>query len=90
MNKNELVTKMAELSGMTKVDCNKALDAFTAAVMGAVKAKDKVRLVGFGTFYSILRKATEGKNPRTGAKIKIPASWRPKFRAGTEFIDVVN
>lgn len=90
MNKNELVTKMAELSGMTKVDCNKAVDAFVAAVMGAVKAKKKVRLVGFGTFYALLRKAAEGFNPRTRAKIKIPASMRPKFKAGKEFIDTVN
>lgn len=90
MNKNELVTKMAELSGLTKVDCNKALDGFVEAVMGAVKKKQQVRLVGFGTFYSLMRKASEGFNPRTRAKIRIPASTRPKFRAGKEFIDTVN
>ncbi len=90
MNKNELVTKMSELSGMTKVDSNKSLDAFIEAVMHAVKAKKQVRLVGFGTFYALLRKASEGFNPRTRAKIRIPASNRPKFRAGKQFIDSVN
>ncbi len=90
MNKNELVTKMSEISGLTKVDCNKALDSFIEAVMKAVKAKKQVRLVGFGTFYALLRKASEGFNPRTRAKIRIPASNRPKFRAGKQFIDTVN
>jgi len=90
MNKQELVAKMAELSGLTKVDCNKALDAFIESVMKAVKAKKKVRLVGFGTFYALLRKATEGFNPRTRAKIKIPASMRPKFKPGKVFVDTVN
>jgi DNA-binding protein HU-beta len=90
MNKNELVTKMSELSGLTKVDSNKALDAFISSVMGAVKSKKQVRLVGFGTFYALPRKASEGFNPRTRAKIRIAASNRPKFRAGKQFIDTVN
>jgi len=90
MNKNELVTKISELSGLTKVDSNKALDAFISAVMGAVKSKKQVRLVGFGTFYALPRKASEGFNPRTRAKIRIAASNRPKFRAGKQFIDTVN
>ena len=90
MNKNELVTKMSELSGLTKVDSNKALDAFISSVMGAVKSKKQVRLVGFGTFYALPRKASEGFNPRTRAKIRIAASNRPKFRAGKQFIDIVN
>ena len=90
MNKNELVAKMSELSELTKVDTTKALDAFIKAVMGAVKSKEQVLLVGFGTFYSLARKASEGFNPRTRAKIKIAASNRPKFRAGKQFIDTVN
>ena len=90
MNKNELVTKMSELSGLTKVDSNKALDAFISSVMGVVKSKKQVRLVGFGTFYALPRKASEGFNPRTRAKIRIAASNRPKFRAGKQFIDTVN
>lgn len=90
MNKQELVAQMAEISGLTKVDCNKAVDAFIESVMKAVKAKKKVRLVGFGTFFALLRKATEGFNPRTRAKIKIPASMRPKFKPGKLFVDNVN
>ena len=90
MNKNELVTNMSELSGLTKVDSNKALDAFISSVMGVVKSKKQVRLVGFGTFYALPRKASEGFNPRTRAKIRIAASNRPKFRAGKQFIDTVN
>ena len=90
MNKNELVTKMSELSGLTKVDTTKALDAFIKAVMDTVKSKEQVLLVGFGTFYSLARKASEGFNPKTRAKIAIAASNRPKFRAGKQFIDTVN
>lgn len=90
MNKNELVAKMSELSELTKVDTTKALDAFIRAVMDAVKSKEQVLLVGFGTFYSLARKASEGFNPKTRAKIKIAASNRPKFRAGKQFIDTVN
>ena len=77
MNKNELVTKMSELSGLTKIDSVKALDAFIKAVMDAVKSKEQVALVGFGAFYSLERKASEGFNPKTRAKIKIAASNRP-------------
>ena len=90
MNKNELVAKMSELLELTKVDTTKALDAFIKAVMDAVKSKEQVLLVGFGTFYSLARKASEGFNPKTRAKIKIAASNRPKFRAGKQFIDTVN
>jgi DNA-binding protein HU-beta len=90
MNKEELVTKMAEISGLTKVDCNKSLDAFIQSVMDAVKAKGEVQLVGFGTFYPLERKASTGFNPRTRDKISIPASTRPKFRAGKKFVEAVN
>ena len=71
MNKNELVTKMSELSGLTKVDTTKALDAFIKAVMDTVKSKEQVLLVSFGTFYSLARKASEGFNPKSRAKIAI-------------------
>ena len=90
MNKNELITKMSELSGLTKVDTTKALDAFIRAVIDAVKSKEQVLLVGFGNFYSLARKASVGFNPKTRVKIDIAASNRPKFRAGKQFIDTVN
>ncbi len=90
MNKEELITEIAKISGLTKADCGKALAAFIESVMETVKSKKDVRLVGFGTFYSLARKATEGFNPRTKAKIKIPASNRPKFRAGKRFVESIN
>ena len=85
-----MITKIAKTLGLTKVDFNKSLDAFTQLVMGAVKAKDEVRLVGFGNFYSLVRKASTGFNPGTRVKISIHASIRPKFRAGKQFIEAVN
>ena len=90
MNKEELIKDMVKISNLTKADCNKALDAFIQSVMKTVKSKKDVRLVGFGSFYSLARKATEGFNPRTKAKIKIPASNRPKFRAGKRFVESIN
>ena len=90
MNKAELIEEMSKISDLAKKDCSKALDAIIDAVMSAVKSKEDVRLVGFGTFYSLERKASEGINPKTKEKIKIPASTRPKFRAGKEFIDDIN
>jgi DNA-binding protein HU-beta len=90
MNKKELLIEMAKISSLTKSDCNKVLDAFIQAVMKAIKSKKYVRLVGFGTFYSLARKASEGFNPKTRARIKIPASNRPKFRAGKQFIKTIN
>ena len=90
MNKKELVAMMAELSDQSKVCCEKSLDAFMQAVTKALKAGDEVRLVGFGTFHAVKRKATTGRNPRTGAVIKIAASNQPKFKAGKSLKDAVN
>lgn len=81
---------MAELSSLSKASCEKGLDAFMKAVAHALKAGDEVRLVGFGTFYSVKRQATTGRNPRTGAAIKIPAAVQPKFKAGKGLKDDVN
>lgn len=90
MNKKELVAMMAELSAQSKVCCEKSLDAFMQAVTKALKSDDEVRLVGFGTFHAVKRKATTGRNPRTGAVIKISASTQPKFKAGKSLKDAVN
>ena len=84
MNKNELITKMSELSELTKVDTTKALDAFIKAVMDTVKSKEQVLLVGFGTFSVSKRAARNGRNPQTGAVIKIKAKKVAKFKAGKE------
>lgn len=90
MNKKELVAMMAETSKQTKATCEKCLDAFMEAVSHALKKEDDVRLVGFGTFHTVKRKATNGRNPRTGAVIKIAASTQPKFKAGKGLKDAVN
>ncbi len=81
---------MAELSDQSKVCAEKCLDAFMEAVTKTLKKDDEVRLVGFGTFHAVKRKATTGRNPRTGAVIKISASTQPKFKAGKSLKDAVN
>ncbi len=90
MNKTELVDAIAKETGLSKKDASKALDALTGAVTKALKKKDKVQLVGFGTFETVKRAARNGKNPQTGATIKIPASVAPKFKAGKALKDAVN
>ncbi|MCR5407156.1 MAG: HU family DNA-binding protein [Lachnospiraceae bacterium] len=90
MNKSELVDAMAKKSGLSKKDTEAALGAFTETVANALKKGDKVQLIGFGTFEVTKRAAREGKNPQTGAKIKIPASKAPKFKAGKALKDTVN
>lgn len=90
MNKSELVDAMAKKSGLSKKDTEAALGAFTETVANALKKGDKVQLIGFGTFEVTNRAAREGKNPQTGAKIKIPASKAPKFKAGKALKDTVN
>ncbi len=90
MNKNDLVASVATESGLSKADAAKAVDAVFASVTGALKGGDEVRLVGFGTFAVTNRAASEGRNPRTGEKIQIPASKQPKFKAGKGLKDAVN
>lgn len=85
MNKAELVTEMAQKSGLTKKDAEAALNAFTSTIQMAVKKKDKVVLVGFGTWEVKPRKARKGINPRTKEVIKIPATKVPVFKAGKAF-----
>ena len=82
MTKAELVGKIASESGITKSQADKAVAGFVSAVTGALSAGDKITLVGFGTFSVATRSKREGRNPRTGAKIKIPASKVVKFKAG--------
>jgi DNA-binding protein HU-beta len=90
MNKAELITKMAEESKLTKKAAEAALEAFVATVEGALKAGDKVQLVGFGTFEVRHRAARKGRNPQTKAEIKIAASKAPAFKAGKALKDLVN
>ncbi len=89
MNKVELVAAIAEKSGLSKKDAEKALAATLDSIVAAVKKGDKVALVGFGTFESRKRGARVGRNPRTKETIKIPASKVPAFKAGKGFKDAV-
>ena len=90
MNKNELISSVANETGLTKTDSAKALDAVVASITKALKKGDEVRLVGFGTFAVTRRAATTGRNPRTGAATKIPARKQAKFKAGKALQDSVN
>ena len=90
MNKNELISAVAEEIEFTKADAAKAVDAVFNAITSALKSGDEVRLVGFGTFKVAKRKATTGRNPRTGEPIKIKASNQPKFTAGKALKEEVN
>ena len=82
MNKSELVAAMVKKSGLSRKDCEAALDAFVAATGDALKNGDKVHLVGFGTFEVKERAARVGRNPRTKEPVKIPASKHPAFKPG--------
>lgn len=90
MTKADLVNAMAEKAGLTKGDAEKALKAFTDAVTEALKAGEKVSLVGFGTFSVGERAARTGQNPQTGAKIQIAAARSPRFKVGKALKDAVN
>ena len=90
MNKNDLIADVAEATGLSKADATKAVDCVFDTITAALKKGDEVRLVGFGTFSVSQRRATEGRNPRTGEKIDIPASKQPKFKAGKGLKDSVN
>ncbi len=90
MNKSELIAAIAAKTDLTKKDAEKALGAFIDTVTDQLKKGNKIQLVGFGTFEVSKRAARTGKNPQTGAEIKIPASKAPKFKAGKALKDAVN
>lgn len=89
MNKRELVAVMAERSGLSKKNCEAALDAYAAAIGDALESGDKVRLVGFGTFEVKERTARIGRNPRTNEPVDIPASRQPMFRPGKALREII-
>ena len=90
MNKNDLVAAVASRSGLSKADTAKAVDGVIDSITSSLSGGTEVRLVGFGTFSVSRRAATTGRNPRTGEKIKIPASNQPKFKAGKALKSAVN
>src|SRR3546814_18585761 len=90
VNKNELVAEVADSTGLSKADSGKAVDAVFDVIAGQLKKGDEVRLVGFGTFSVASRAASDGRHPRTGEKITIPASKHQKFTPGTGLKGSVN
>jgi DNA-binding protein HU-beta len=88
MNKSDLVAKIATGAGLTKVQAEKALDSFVKETTAAIKAGDKVTLVGFGTFSAVTRAARTGRNPATGKEIKIAAKTNGKFAPGKALKDL--
>ena len=90
MNKVQMVAAVAEKAGLTKKDAEKAINAVTEAVKEALVKGDKVQLIGFGTYEVRERAARTGRNPQTGAEIKIAAAKVPAFKAGKALKDAVN
>ncbi|HKW81605.1 MAG TPA: HU family DNA-binding protein [Casimicrobiaceae bacterium] len=90
MNKSELIDAIARYADISKASAGRALDATVNSIRNSLKKGDVVTLVGFGSFYLGKRTARQGRNPRTGATIRIRAARVPKFRAGKAFKDSVN
>jgi DNA-binding protein HU-beta len=90
VNKNDLVTKLAERTGLSKMDAQKAVDGVFEVVTEALKSGDEVRITGFGVFVVSARAGGKGRNPQTGEEIVIKASKAPRFRAGKPLKDALN
>ena len=90
MNKQELIASVADTADISRGDAGKAVEAVFTTIEGALKKGEEVRLVGFGTFSTAERKASTGRNPRTGEPMEIKASNQPKFKAGKGLKDAVN
>ena len=90
VNKNDLVASVASSTGFSKADAARAIEATLGFVTSSLRGGNEVRLVGFGTFSVSNRRASQGRNPRTGAVIQIPACRVPKFKAGKALKEAVN
>ena len=90
MNKSELIDQIAKSAGISKAAAGRTLNATTTAITKALEKGDLVTLIGFGSFYVGKREARSGRNPRTGATIKIKAANSPKFRAGKALKDALS
>ena len=90
MKKADLVEAIAKETGLTKADATRALEATFEVITAALKKGERVPVAGFGTFNVSKRKAREGRNPQTGATVKIPARKAVTFKAGTALKDAVN
>ena len=90
MNKGDLIDKVASHAGISKAAADKAMEAVLSGITDSLRKGERVTFVGFGTFGISNRKARKGRNPRTGAELKIPATRAVKFTAGKQQKDVVN
>lgn len=90
MTKGQLVAKLAESTGMTKTDAQRALDGVIKTITDELKEGGSIALTGFGSFSVTERKARTGRNPQNGESINIPAARVPKFKAGKLLKDAVN
>ena len=90
MNKGELVSAVAEATGLSRAQAGDAVDATVEAITSALKQGEEVKIVGFGTFVVTDRAAGEARNPRTGEKVSVPTSRSPKFRAGAGLKEAIN
>ena len=90
MNKSDLVSAIADNSGLSKADAARALEATTSAISGALASGNSVAITGFGSFLVRARAARTGRNPQTGAALKIPARTVPSFKAGAALKSAVN
>ena len=90
MNRAELIDKIVKKTQLSKSEVEKVMSSFFETIKSALKDKQSVRLVGFGTFSSNQRKARIGRNPQTGEEIRIPSFHYPKFKPGKEFKDYIN
>ena len=90
MNKNDIVSEVANGASLSKAEAARAVDAIFETIKNSLSVGGEVRIVGFGTFNVTHRRASQGRNPRTGEKIMIPASIQPKFRAGKGLKEAVN
>ncbi len=89
MNKTEFISNIAEKSGLSKKDSEKMTKAFIDTVSEALKNRDKVQIIGFGTFETSERAARTGRNPKTGESVEVPASFVPKFKFSKSFKDII-
>ena len=90
MNKADLIEQIAQAAEISKSAAERAVDALVVAVKSSLRKDEQVTLVGFGTFYPSQRTARIGRNPKTGAEVKISAARLPKFRAGKALKDAIN
>ena len=90
MNKNDLIAAVAGTTGLNRSDASSAVESVFGCIASELQKGGEVRIVNFGTFLVSQRKASEGRNPRTGEVIQIPATKQPKFKAGKALKDSLN